>query len=107
MAPGTQFVEPMLALAVAKLPEGPSWSYELKFDDYRTIGLKTNGVRSGIWAGWLTKEGIQTSASGGINSAVHSFITNLGGLNEQVPISFGIGNGGFSNGSDLGGKRGG
>jgi hypothetical protein len=37
------FVEPMLALAVTKLPEGAAWSYELKFDDYRALGLKTNG----------------------------------------------------------------
>jgi hypothetical protein len=27
------FIEPMLALAVTKLREGPAWSYELKFDD--------------------------------------------------------------------------
>jgi len=24
------FIEPMLALAVTKLPEGPAWAYELK-----------------------------------------------------------------------------
>jgi len=24
------FIEPMLALAVTKLPEGPGWSYELQ-----------------------------------------------------------------------------
>jgi ATP-dependent DNA ligase len=29
------FIEPMLALAVTKLPEGPAWAYELKFDGYR------------------------------------------------------------------------
>jgi ATP-dependent DNA ligase len=37
------FVEPMLSLAVAKLPEGPEWRYELKFDGYRSLGLKTDG----------------------------------------------------------------
>jgi ATP-dependent DNA ligase len=37
------FVEPMLSLAVAKLPEGPAWSYELKFDGYRVLGLRTGG----------------------------------------------------------------
>jgi ATP-dependent DNA ligase len=37
------FVEPMLSLPVAKLPEGPAWSYELKFAGYRALGLKTNG----------------------------------------------------------------
>jgi DNA ligase D-like protein (predicted ligase) len=35
------FVEPMLSLPVAKLPDGPVWSYELKFDGYRALGLKT------------------------------------------------------------------
>jgi bifunctional non-homologous end joining protein LigD len=34
------FIEPMLALAVTKLPEGPAWTYELKFDGYRSLGLK-------------------------------------------------------------------
>jgi bifunctional non-homologous end joining protein LigD len=37
------FIEPMLALAVTKLPEGPAWSYELKFDGYRALGVKANG----------------------------------------------------------------
>ena len=37
------FVEPMLALAVTKLPEGPVWSYELKFDGYRAIAVKAAG----------------------------------------------------------------
>jgi DNA ligase D-like protein (predicted ligase) len=36
-------VEPMLSLAVARLPEGPPWSYELKFDGYRALGLRTDG----------------------------------------------------------------
>jgi ATP-dependent DNA ligase len=29
----------MLALAVTKLPEGPAWSYDLKFDGYRALGF--------------------------------------------------------------------
>ena len=37
------FVEPMLALAVTKLPEGAAWSYELKFDGYRALGVKAAG----------------------------------------------------------------
>ena len=37
------FIEPMLAVAVTKLPEGPAWSYELKFDGYRAIGVKAAG----------------------------------------------------------------
>jgi DNA ligase D-like protein (predicted ligase) len=38
-----RFVEPMQCLAVAKLPEGPDWEYEIKFDGYRALGLKTSG----------------------------------------------------------------
>jgi hypothetical protein len=32
------FVEPMLSLAVPNLPEGPEWTYELKFDGFRVVG---------------------------------------------------------------------
>jgi ATP-dependent DNA ligase len=38
------FIEPMLAAAVTKLPEGPAWTYELKFDGYRALGVKANGT---------------------------------------------------------------
>jgi len=38
-----RFVEPMLCLAVAELPEGPQWKYELKLDGYRAIGLSARG----------------------------------------------------------------
>ena len=30
-----QFIEPMYALGVRKLPEGPDWLYEIKLDGYR------------------------------------------------------------------------
>jgi DNA ligase D-like protein (predicted ligase) len=33
----------MLCLAVKELPTGPEWSYELKLDGYRALGLKTAG----------------------------------------------------------------
>src|SRR5216683_598972 len=39
------FFEPMLCLAVEKLPEGPAWQYEVKLDGYRAIGVRT---RSGV-----------------------------------------------------------
>jgi bifunctional non-homologous end joining protein LigD len=39
-----QPLPPMLASAAAQLPEGPQWSYEVKFDGYRTLALK-NGQR--------------------------------------------------------------
>jgi DNA ligase D-like protein (predicted ligase) len=35
------FIEPMPCLAVASLPAGPAWEYELKFDGYWAIGFKT------------------------------------------------------------------
>ena len=37
------FIEPMLAVAVTKLPEGSAWTYELKFDGYRALRVKANG----------------------------------------------------------------
>ena len=37
------FVEPMQCLAVARLPEGPGWEYEIKFDGYRALGIKSAG----------------------------------------------------------------
>jgi bifunctional non-homologous end joining protein LigD len=35
------FVDPMLCLAVEKLPEGQDWRYEVKLDGYRAIGVRT------------------------------------------------------------------
>jgi bifunctional non-homologous end joining protein LigD len=37
-------VEPMLALAVKELPSGAEWSYELKLDGYRALGLKSGAA---------------------------------------------------------------
>jgi bifunctional non-homologous end joining protein LigD len=37
------FVEPMLLVRTEKLPEGPGWLYELKFDGYRALAIKTGG----------------------------------------------------------------
>ena len=37
-----EFIEPMECALVSKLPEGPDWSYEVKFDGYRAIGVKTS-----------------------------------------------------------------
>jgi bifunctional non-homologous end joining protein LigD len=38
-----EFIEPMQCLAVAKLPEGPDWEYEIKFDGYRALGIRGSG----------------------------------------------------------------
>ena len=37
------FVEPMLLLRADNLPEGDGWQYELKFDGYRALAIKTGG----------------------------------------------------------------
>jgi bifunctional non-homologous end joining protein LigD len=37
------FIEPMLLLCTEKLPEGPDWLYELKFDGYRALAIKSGG----------------------------------------------------------------
>ena len=37
------FVEPMECLAVAKLPDGPEFVYEIKFDGYRALAINANG----------------------------------------------------------------
>jgi len=37
------FVEPMLLLRTEILPEGPDWLYELKFDGYRALAIKSGG----------------------------------------------------------------
>jgi hypothetical protein len=34
------FIEPMLAVAVTKLPEGSAWAYELKFGGDSALGVK-------------------------------------------------------------------
>jgi hypothetical protein len=36
-----RFVEPMRCRSVDRLPEGPEWEYELKFDGYRALAFKT------------------------------------------------------------------
>jgi hypothetical protein len=33
----------MQCLPVANLPEGPNWEYEVKFDGYRALGIKSGG----------------------------------------------------------------
>jgi ATP-dependent DNA ligase len=37
------FVEPMECLAVAKLPDGAQWVYEIKLDNYHAIPVKSAG----------------------------------------------------------------
>ena len=36
------FIEPMECALVSKLSEGPDWTYEVKLDGYRAIGVKTS-----------------------------------------------------------------
>ena len=37
------FIEPMECLAVAKLPDGPEWVYEIKLDGYRALAFNSSG----------------------------------------------------------------
>src|SRR5712664_1752438 len=37
-----EFIEPMECALVPKLPDGPDWTYEVKLDGYRAIGVKTS-----------------------------------------------------------------
>jgi bifunctional non-homologous end joining protein LigD len=39
-----KFIEPMLLLPAEALPEGQGWSYELKLDGYRALGIKGGGT---------------------------------------------------------------
>ena len=38
-----RFIEPMECLPVAKIAEGPQWTYELKLDGYRLEAVKAGG----------------------------------------------------------------
>jgi ATP-dependent DNA ligase len=35
-----RFIEPMYALGIRNLPEGPDWLYEIKLDGYRCLAGK-------------------------------------------------------------------
>jgi len=37
------FVPPMLATRVQKLPTEPGWEYEVKWDGYRIVAVKSGG----------------------------------------------------------------
>ncbi len=37
-----QFVPPMLLRRVQQLPESPEWQYEVKWDGYRMLALKSD-----------------------------------------------------------------
>jgi hypothetical protein len=42
------FIKPMLSLAVTKLPKGSEGCYEVKFDGYRTQGIKSGSAPSAV-----------------------------------------------------------
>jgi len=44
-----QFIEPMYALSVQKLPEGKEWLYEVKFDGYRCVAGR-DSTKATLWS---------------------------------------------------------
>ena len=49
--PLPRFIQPMAARLVAKLPKGPDWQYEVKFDGYRALLLTAGDrVELGSWS---------------------------------------------------------
>jgi bifunctional non-homologous end joining protein LigD len=40
-----RFIPPMLCLSRKELPEGPEWTYEIKFDGYRVLAIKEENNR--------------------------------------------------------------
>jgi ATP-dependent DNA ligase len=39
-----EFIEPMECAPVTKLLDGPGWVFEIKFDGYRAIAIKSNSI---------------------------------------------------------------
>ena len=44
-----QFIEPMYALSVQKIPEGKEWLYEVKFDGYRCLAGR-DSAKVTLWS---------------------------------------------------------
>jgi bifunctional non-homologous end joining protein LigD len=45
-----KFIEPMECALVSTLPEGPDWTFEIKLDSYRAIGVKSGARNDSLLA---------------------------------------------------------
>jgi len=63
-----EFIEPMLAVKVARLPAGKQWLYEWKWDGFRAIGVK-EGERVRLYS---RKGRDQTASFAGVADAIRS-----------------------------------
>ena len=51
-----RFIEPVECLPVEEIPEGDLWTYELKLDGYRLVGVKSDGKVTLYSAAGLTSQ---------------------------------------------------
>jgi bifunctional non-homologous end joining protein LigD len=65
----------MECLAVPKVPEGSEWVYEIKLDDYRALGIKSDG---GVW--------LQSRRNNSFNRHYPLIVEALGDLPEDTVV---------------------
>ena len=75
-----EFVEPMAAMLVDRLPEGRQWLYEAKFDGYRALVIKNSA-----WVRIMSRKGNDLTRSyPGIESAVKGLGADSAVLDGEI-----------------------